>query len=58
MRFKTMSDEKKDITTTKEKSKTAKMAGKGMSPIKGYNYKNWYDGYDRIFKKVNKKKEK
>lgn len=28
-------------------------AGKGNDPIKGYNSKNWYANYDRIFKKSN-----
>lgn len=52
-----MSDDKKDINV-KENPKPVKGAGKGMSPIKGYNYKNWSINYDAIFRKTNKKKEK
>lgn len=50
-------NDKKD-TNVKENPKPIKGAGKGMSPIKGYNYKKWYDEYDSIFRKTNKKKDK
>ena len=53
-----MSDEKKDTTITKETPKPVKGAGKGMSPIKGYNYKNYIKNYDYIFRKTSEKKEK
>lgn len=35
-------------------SKSNKNAGKGMSPTKGYNPKNWYANYDLVFRKKNK----
>lgn len=38
-------------------SKDKKTAGKGMKPIVGYNPKNWYDRYDDIDWKNNKKKD-
>lgn len=31
-------------------SKVKSQAGKGMTPRQGYNAKNWYKNYDRIFK--------
>jgi hypothetical protein len=33
-----------------------KQAGKGMTPIQGYNPKNWYANYDAIFRKRAKNK--
>lgn len=52
-----MSEGKKD-TNVKENPKPIKGAGKGMSPIKGYNYKNWSSNYDAIFRKNKQEKDK
>lgn len=43
----------------KEENSKNSSAGKGMKPIVGYNQKNWYKNYNKIFRKnKNIKKDK
>jgi hypothetical protein len=52
-----MNSDNKNINI-KENPKPINSSGKGMSPIKGYNYKKYSNNYDYIFRKTDKKKDK